>query len=126
MTLTLTILPQKMAIARFQKNNWPGPWWLAADFFSLTQTEEELSIICDESAVPRDVNKVERGWRVFKVVGPLDFGLVGILAKLSDVLAQVNIPIISISTHDTDHIMVRDVNVKEATEAFKKAGFTIK
>lgn len=126
MNLTLTILPQKMAIARFQKNQWPGPWWLSADFFSLTQTEEELSIICDESAVPRDVNKVERGWRCFKVVGPLDFGLVGILAKLSAVLAEVNVPIISISTHDTDHIMVRDVNVKEATEALRKAGFTIK
>ncbi|HRK30769.1 MAG TPA: ACT domain-containing protein [Tepidisphaeraceae bacterium] len=126
MNLTLTILPQKMAIARFQKNQWPGPWWLSGDFFSLTQTEEELSIICDESAVPRDVNKVERGWRCFKVVGPLDFGLVGILAKLSAVLADVNVPIISISTHDTDHIMVRDVNVKEATEALRKAGFAIK
>ncbi len=126
MNLTLTILPQKMAISRFQKNQWPGPWWLSADFFSLTQTEEELSIICDETAVPRDVNKVERGWRTFKVLGPLDFGLVGILAELSKVLAAVNIPIISISTHDTDHIMVRDVNVKEASDALKKAGFTIK
>lgn len=126
MNLTLTILPQKMAIARFQKNHWPGPWWLSADFFSLTQTEEELSIVCDEAAVPRDVNKVERGWRCFKVLGPLDFGLVGILAKLSAILAEANIPIISISTHDTDHIMVRDVNVKETTEALKKAGFTIK
>jgi uncharacterized protein len=126
MNLTLTILPQKMAICRFEKNHWPGPWWLGADFFSLTQTEQELSIICDESSVPRDVNKVERGWRTFKVTGPLDFGLVGILAKLSATLADANIPIISISTHDTDHIMVRDVNVKDATDALKKAGFTIK
>ncbi|MCS7033291.1 MAG: ACT domain-containing protein [Phycisphaerae bacterium] len=125
MNLTLTILPQKMAICRFQRNHWPGPWWLGADFFSLTQTEDELSIICDEQVVPRDVNKVERGWRTFKVVGPLDFGLVGILAELSAVLARANIPIISISTHDTDHILVRDVNLKDATEALRKAGFTI-
>jgi hypothetical protein len=126
MNLTMTVLPHRMAICRFAKHSWPAPWWLSSDFLSLTVSEDELSIMCEESSVPKNLDKCERGWRVLKVTGPLDFGLVGILAKLATVLAEANIPIVSISTHDTDHIMVREVNLHHAIDSLKKAGIIVK
>ena len=68
------------------------PVWVAgkAAFSSLSRTSEELSIVCPESVVPADV-KAEAGWRVFKVDGPLDFALTGILASIAAPLAQAGV-----------------------------------
>ena len=73
---------------------------------SVSSTADELSIIVDQDRIPDDV-VAESDWVAFRVTGTLDFGLVGILARLSTALADAGISIMAVSTYDTDVVMVR-------------------
>ncbi len=98
-----------------------------SDFFSLTKTCDELSVVCSQMAVPNNVQaECERDWKIFKVMGPLDFSLVGILANLSALLTAASISIFVISTFDTDYILIKEVNLDQAVTALEKGGHTIK
>lgn len=117
--LTLSILPISLTVSQFPKGT-PIPSYLVkSSFFSITQTEDELSVVCDQSVVPADVKKTE-GWRAFKVEGPLDFSQVGILSSLARPLAEDQIPIFVISTYDTDYLLVQDKYFIEAHRVLGK------
>ena len=85
----------------------------------MTRTADELSIVCPEEQVPGDLT-AERDWRAFKVEGPLDFALVGILAELSGALAAAEVSLFAISTYDTDYLLVRAGKLAEAKRALSK------
>jgi hypothetical protein len=103
----------------------PAPAWAAAgSFVSITRSARELSIVCPERDVPPGVRS-ERGWRRLEVAGPLDFSLVGVLAALVDPLAHAGIPVFAVSTFDTDHLLIKAVDLDRAVEALKAAGHTI-
>jgi hypothetical protein len=84
------------------------PDWVPAsgELISVTRTRQELSVVVPESTVPADVT-AERGWLALTVVGPLDFALVGVLASLAGALAAAAVPILALSTYDTDLLLVR-------------------
>jgi hypothetical protein len=65
------------------------------------------------------------GWRMMRVQGVLDFSLVGILAKLSSVLAERRIGIFAVSTYNTDYILVKAENYERALAALAGAGYQI-
>jgi hypothetical protein len=90
----------------------------------VTRTDEELSIVLPEDSVPMDW-KAERGWRCLKVLGPLDLGLVGILASLTSPLAEAGIPIFALSTYDTDYLLVHDADLARATGALSLSGHIV-
>ena len=96
-----------------------------AIFLSITRTNEELSIVCLESSAPAGV-KQEPGWKMFKVEGPLDFGLTGVLAAIARPLADASISIFSIATFNTDYVLVKDAQVAEAVKALRAAGHTVR
>lgn len=111
--LTLSILPQKLAICRLDKNS-PIPSWIKSDdYFSITKTKDELSIVCSEKIVPDDI-KAEKEWRAFKVEGVLDFSLTGILASLAVPLARAKISIFAISTYNTDYLLIKEEKLDQA------------
>ena len=113
--LSLLVLPQKLAVCRLDKDA-QIPAWIEGDhFFSITKTDDELSIVCSENRVPDDI-KAEKNWRAFKVEGPLDFSLTGILASLANPLAQSSISIFAISTFDTDYLLVKSDKLDEAVK----------
>ena len=56
------------------------------------------------------------GWRAFKVEGPLDFSLTGIVSSISAVLADNKISIFVVSTFDTDYILVQEKNLAKTKE----------
>ena len=98
-----------------------------SDFFSLTKTADEVSIVCNQGVIPTDMQiDLEKDWNILKVVGPLDFSLVGILSNLSSLLTQASISIFVLSTYDTDYILVRKSSLSEAINALKKGGHTVK
>ncbi len=84
-----------------------------------------MSIVCEESFVPEDV-KSEMGWRCLRIEGPLDFGLTGILLKIAEPLAQAGIPILAISTYDTDYVLVKDAALPDAARVLTKHGHLIR
>ena len=102
------------------------PEWAlsAADFLSITHAGSELSIVCAETIVPKGVQR-EPGWRAFKVAGPLDFALTGILASLAVPLAAAGVSIFAISTYDTDYVLVKEDNVEKAVRALQGAGHRV-
>ena len=111
--LNLSVLPISLAVARLSVDQSIPRWAIQSTFFSITKTHDELSIVCSEDQVPHSV-KAERGWTGLKVEGPLDFGLTGILSSLANPLAEAKISIFSISTYDTDYILVKTQNLQEA------------
>jgi hypothetical protein len=124
MPLRLTLLPDELAVCRLAAAD-PLPRWLpAAGFLSITRTAEELSIVCASGAVP-DGTRAEAPWRALAVAGPLDFGLVGVLAALTVPLADAGVPIFALSTFDTDYVLVKAGRLAEAAGALRAAGHIV-
>lgn len=98
------------------------PEWAGGELVSITRTGDELSIIC--ATIPPEVDG-ERGWRCLKVRGPLDFSLTGVLASIAAPLAEAAVPIFSISTFDTDYILVREFDLERAKQALIRAGHAL-
>lgn len=126
MTLTLSLFPDRYAVCRFDSNEPIPSWATRSQFFTVTRTTDELSITCPEADVPRDVTKCERGWRSFKLHGPFEFELTGILASVLNPLAEAGVGIFALSTFDTDYVLVKEKNVEKAIEALRKIGHIVK
>lgn len=88
-------------------------------------TEEEVSVVLPTENVPEGVLNREEGWRGLKIEGVLDFSLVGILAKIASLLAEVSISIFAISTFNTDYILVKEEQLVLALETLRQAGYQI-
>ncbi|HEY0836909.1 MAG TPA: ACT domain-containing protein [Azospirillum sp.] len=119
--LGLTLLPDVLAVARLEARQEGIPAWVdwTEPLVSVTRTAEELSVVCPEHRVPEGV-RAERGWRAFKVDGPLDFALTGILAGLAAPLADAGVSIFALSTFDTDYLLVRAPDVERAVTTLEK------
>ncbi|OLE87485.1 MAG: hypothetical protein AUG07_00850 [Acidobacteria bacterium 13_1_20CM_2_60_10] len=123
--LKLLLLPGRYAICRFPANSFPPPSWaMRGDFLSITRTPDELSGVCEEQSVPADV-PAERGRRLMRVVGPLDFSLTGVLASLAVPLAEAKVSIFVISTYNTDYLLVSESDAEKAISALEQAGHSI-
>ena len=120
--LQLSILPTRLAVCRLGKSQPIPPWATNGGFFSVTRTDDELSIVCEEAHIPPGV-QVERGWRGLKVEGPLDFSLTGILAGLAGTLANAGISLFAISTYDTDYVLVKEPDLEKTIGALSQAGY---
>jgi hypothetical protein len=119
--LELSVLPQQFGICRLDPDDLIPDWLSCHPFWSVTRTDEELSIVLPEESVPAGW-KAEKGWRCLKVHGPLDFSLTGILASLSAPLAEAGISIFAISTHDTDYVLVRAEELNKAKIVLSESG----
>lgn len=126
-TLTLERNKQPLAILRLAATE-PIPDWAIAEqseFFSITRTNDELSIVCNLRLVPTDV-AAERDWVALKIAGPLAFDEVGIIATLATTLQRACVPIFVVSTYDTDYVLIRNVDMETAAEALERAGHTVR
>ena len=123
--MNLHVLPDELAVCRFDPGHQFDVDLSSVTFYSLTKTEEELSVVLPESQVP-DGCRAECGWRALKVDGVLDFSLTGILASLANPLAEAGISIFAISTFDTDYILVKSDRMEAAMQTLTDAGHHIK
>lgn len=123
-TLTLSILPYHLAVCRLSPSVSLPAWLFTLPFWSVTRTADELSVVLPEENVSGDW-KSEKGWRGLMVLGPLDFSLVGILAALAASLAAARIPILALSTFDTDYLLVKEQDLFRAVEVLTASGYEI-
>ena len=98
---------------------------LESDFYFIAKTDEDVSLVCKTEDTP--INTVERddGWRGFRIQGVLDFSLIGILSKLSGILAEHKIGIFAVSTYNTDYILVKEENFERALNVLAAEGYTV-
>jgi len=121
--LRIKLLSGRYGVARLSGGSLI-PDWIKGEFISVTLTTDELSVTCLEDCIPDGIT-CEKGWRVLKILGPLDFALVGILSRISGILAEKQISIFAISTFDTDYILVKNDKTPNAVAALKEEGFVV-
>ena len=87
---------------------------LDVEFCFTGKTDEEKSLVCLTEDMPDNTIEREDGWKAFRIEGILDFSLIGILSKISVLLAENEIGIFAISTYNTDYILVKEENYTKA------------
>lgn len=123
--LTLSILVDRFALCRLDPRAPISGWMADGEFFSVTRTADELSIVCLEKNVPSGVTS-EPGWRAFKFEGPLDFALTGIVASVAEPLADAGVAIFPIATYDTDYVLVKEQQLEAAIQALNAYGHAVR
>lgn len=96
-----------------------------APFCFTGKTDEENSLVCRTEDVPENTTERDDGWKAFRIEGVLDFSLIGILSKISGILADHKIGIFAISTYNTDYVMTKKENFGTALEVLQEAGYEI-
>ena len=98
---------------------------LQSRFWFLARTADELSLVCRTEDAPEATLAREDGWRGFYIDGELDFSLVGILSRITAVLAESRIGVFAVSTYNTDYVLVKAENLDRALQALSAAGYEI-
>jgi uncharacterized protein len=128
-TCVLELLPEIYSVYRYppetplplERPEGEGLW-------AYVGTSEEVSVVSSQREARKispEMRQVESGWRALKVRGPLDFSLVGILASIAAPLAEAGISIFSISTFDTDYILVKEITLEKAQAVLEEAGHQV-
>lgn len=91
----------------------------------IAKTDEENSLVCETDKVPNNATHIDNGWKAFRIQGVLDFSLIGILSKISTLLAENKIGIFAISTFNTDYILTKEENFQKAISVLSKNGYKI-
>ncbi|MEP6906415.1 MAG: ACT domain-containing protein [Pseudoxanthomonas sp.] len=124
MTLALKHIPGTYAICRFAAGTPMPHWFHPGGFSSASWSDNELSIVCDESQVPDDV-QCDRGWQCLMLQGPFAFDETGILLQVLQPLAAASIGIFAVSTFDTDYVLVKEHHFEAAMHALTESGLIL-
>ncbi len=122
--LVLDVLEGAFAVVRLNPDDSVPRWARGGALWSITQTPEELSIVCRSERVPPGL-RTEGPFKALKIRGPLDFNLTGILASLADPLAAAGLSIFALSTFDTDYVLVPEAGLGRALAALESAGHQV-
>ncbi len=122
--LKIKLLQGIYAVCQIKETEKVPSWVEEKEFFSITKTDDEISVVMLQDKISNDI-KAEKDWRILKVEGTLDFSLIGILAKISDILAKNQISIFVISTFNTDYILVKEEKIDKAMTVLSKEGYEI-
>lgn len=98
---------------------------LSRPFCFTAKTDEENSVVCQTEDVPDHTIERDDGWKGFRIEGVLDFSLIGILSKITGILADNKIGIFAISTYNTDYVLVKQEHYECALEVLKKSGYEV-
>lgn len=120
--MTLEILPQKFTVCKVAQ---VSASQMEGDFCFVGKTDREISLVCPTALVPLQTLAREDGWRGFRIRGTLDFSLVGILSRISKILAEAEIGIFAISTYDTDYILFKEVQLEQVIYALERQKYEI-
>jgi hypothetical protein len=122
--LELLALDDRLAVCRLDRDDPIPEWATRGGFCSITRTADELSVVCPEPLVPEGV-RAEKGWRVLRVAGAMDFSSVGVLASLAVPLAEAGVSLFAVSTFDTDYLLVKGHDLGRAVEALTAYGHVV-
>ncbi|HTC65972.1 MAG TPA: ACT domain-containing protein [Candidatus Acidoferrum sp.] len=120
----LSLLAETFTILHLAPDAVVPEWATQGQFFSITRTSDELSVIAETALVP-DRLRTEVSWRVLKVHGPFDLAEVGVLASLVMPLAAAGVSVFTISTFETDYLLVQSGQLRDAVSGLRNAAHTV-
>ena len=123
--MKLELLKQTLAVTRLEPDASLPDWAIGGSFSSITRTPDEISIFCDSDIVPDGPGKID-GWRALRVAGQLEFNLTGVISGLAMPLAAKQITIFSLSTYDTDYMLVQQDQLEDALDVLRRSGHTVR
>ena len=119
--LRYCILAGRFAICRLAPDSEVPEWAAGTEFISITRTKNELSVVCEESCVPAEI-QAEGDWACIQLQGPFPFDMTGVLAAILNPLAAAEVGIFAVSTFDTDYVLVKADRLHAAEQALDRAG----
>ncbi len=122
--LSLTLLPDSIAICRLEPEAPLPAWATSAPWWSMTRTADEFSIVCPERCVPEGI-VASRGWRALRFAGPVPLDQTGILASVTTPLAAARVSVFALATYDTDYVLIPAAQRAAAIEALERAGHSV-
>lgn len=125
MSHTLLQYDEPLAVVRLGPGADVPAWAASGTLLSVTATAAETSIVTARQVVPKKAPQ-EGPFTAFAVEGPLDFALTGVLHELLAPLAEAEIPVFTISTFDTDWILVPESSAAAAADAWRRSGHTVR
>jgi hypothetical protein len=94
------------------------------EIFSIIRDKNEVTVIAKEGLELHCASE-EKFFKLITFDVTLPLGLTGFLSHVSKLLASKNTPILAISAYSTDHILVKEEDLKTTTEVLKKDGMTL-
>lgn len=120
--MTLTPISYDFSVCKVKEY---APGVLSSEFVFLGKTDGENSLVCPTEDAPEDALERDDGWKAFRIEGVLDFSLIGILSKISALLAEAGIGIFAVSTYNTDYILTKKENFGRALDVLRAAGYAV-
>ena len=96
------------------------------EYVFLSKTADEISLVCESAYAPPDAVAIESGWKALRVSGVLDFGLIGIIARIAHILAEIEISIFVVSTYDTDYVLIKEECFDTGIQELNRKGYIVK
>ena len=121
--MTLKIIEEEFCICQVADY---GTVDFSAPYVFIGSTDEEKSLVCPIRFVPENTLVRDDGWRALRFEETLEFSLIGIIARISKVLADGKVGIFAISTFNTDYIMTRSDCFERAVGLLRDAGYSVK
>ena len=123
-SFTLEQFPEKLAVVRLGPGAEVPGWAESSSLFSITATALETSVVCAMRSVPKKARQAGP-FTAFAVEGPLDLALTGVLSTLLEPLAAGEISVFTLSTFDTDWVLVPVNDAERAAEAWRASGHDV-
>lgn len=121
---SLSLTEGSFAICRLDKNAAIPTWAHTGQFFSITRTSDELSIVCLQSSVPEGTD-CEAGWRCLKVESPFEFDLTGAISSIAAPLAEADVGLFVVATQDSDYLMVKETDLERTVLVLSRNGHRV-
>jgi uncharacterized protein len=123
--MNLIVLAGKYSIYKFRNDSVLPDWIYLSEFYSITKTSDELSVVAVQHNMIPEITGCSKDWRILKILGPLDFSLIGIIADISNILKEEEISIFIVSSYDTDYILVKQKDLKSGIQALANKDYNI-
>lgn len=123
--MDLLVLEERYSIYQFPKGSTLPDWVYSSEFYSVTETADELSVVARQADSYPDGVFSSHDWRIIKVKGPLDLSMTGIIAGITAILNEKKIPVFVISTYDTDYILVKESDFGTGIHALREKGYSV-
>ncbi len=118
----LVTAPETFAVVRLSERQWTevlsdpaasprmsAPFMIFKDPFEITLVLDETDLGSLTRAVPEA--QTERGYRLLTFDVVLGFGITGVLAEITRVLALHGIPVLALSSFSRDHLLIKQVDL---------------